>query len=191
MEWMFLVNASHRARVESRVLQVLEHHMVALQSFSSVRIADQIRVTFIAEIDKEGAVRTSDLLRKLQDVQSVESFPQERGLCRTLALFKILCDHESRLPLLQVISSLGAQVVAVRPDWVTFQIVGTLQDIEGLHASLRPYGLVEAMSVASAVVKSEASAQFVEEWHVAPLPAPQLIKPSRKPQTVVMKRATV
>ncbi len=191
MEWMFLVTASHRTRVESRVLQVLEHHMVSLQSFSSVRVAGQIRVTFIAEIDNAGAVRTSDLLRKLQDVQSVDSFVHNDGLCRTLALFKVLCDHESRLPLLQVISSLGAQVVAVRPDWVTFQIVGTLQDIEGLHASLLPYGLVEAMSVASAVAKRESTAQAAEEWHVAPLPAPQLLKQPRKQQTVVFKRATV
>ena len=52
---------------------------------------------------------------------------------------------------------MGAQVVAVRPDWVAFQIIGSPQDIEGLRASLLPYGLVEAISAASTAVRNHPS----------------------------------
>ena len=89
-------------------------------------------------------------------MQSIDSFACQDGFCRTLALFRVLCDQESRLPLLQVISSMGAQVVAVRPDWVAFQVIGSPQDIEGLRASLLPYGLVEALSAASTAVRNHA-----------------------------------
>ena len=49
MERMFLITASNRARVESRILQSLDHHMVPVQSFSSMRIGDETRVTFMAD----------------------------------------------------------------------------------------------------------------------------------------------
>jgi acetolactate synthase-1/3 small subunit len=156
MERMFLITASNRVRVESRILQVLDHHMVPVESFSSMRLGDEARVTFMAKLDEDAARRTCDMLRRLHEVQSIDCFAYQDGFCRTLAMFRILCDQESRLPLLQVISSMGAQVVAVRPDWVAFQIIGTSQDIEGLRASLLPYGLVEALSAASTAVRNHA-----------------------------------
>ena len=157
MERMFLITTTNRVRVESRILQVLDHHMVPVESFSSVRIGDEACVTFMAKLDDDSARRTCDLLRRLQDVQSIDCFAYHDGFCRTLAMFRVLCDQESRLPLLQVISSMGAQVVAVRPDWVAFQIIGNPQEIEGLRASLLPYGLVEALSVASTAVRNHAT----------------------------------
>jgi len=157
MERMFLITASNRVRVESRILQVLDHHMVPVQSFSSMRIGDEARVTFMAALDDDTAQRTCDMLRRLHDIQSIDCFAYQDGFCRTLAMFRILCDQESRLPLLQVISSMGAQVVAVRPDWVAFQIIGSAQDIDGLRASLLPYGLVEAISAASTAVRNHSS----------------------------------
>lgn len=162
MERMFLITASNRARVESRILQSLDHHMVPVQSFSSLRIGDETHVTFMATLDEDSALRTCNLLRRLHDVQSIDSFACQDGFCRTLALFRVLCDQESRLPLLQVISSMGAQVVAVRPDWVAFQVIGSPQDIEGLRASLLPYGLVEALSAASTAVRNHAGTRATE-----------------------------
>ena len=154
---MFLITASNRVRLESRILQVLDHHMVPVQSFSSMRIGDQTRVTLMAELDEDGARRTCDMLRRLHDIQSIDCFVYQDGFCRTLAMFRVLCDQESRLPLLQVISSMGAQVIAVRPGWVAFQVSGSPQDIEGLRASLLPYGLVEAISAASTAVRNNTS----------------------------------
>jgi acetolactate synthase small subunit len=167
MEWMFLVTSRNRARVEARVLQVLEHHMTSLQSFAAMRIGNEVRITFIVDTEPGGAIRIRELLNKLQDVDSVDSFAMNDGMCQTLALFKVLCDQESRLPLLQVISSVGAQVVAMRPDSIAFQVVGTPQDIEGLHASLLPYGLVDAISVASAAVRKQPSVRVSDN---VPLP---------------------
>jgi acetolactate synthase I/III small subunit len=154
MERMFLIAASNRVRVESRILQVLDHHAVPVESFSSMRLGEQTRVTFTADLDEDGARRSCDMLRRIHDVHSVDCFARQDGFCRTLAMFRVLCDQESRLPLLQVISSMGAQVVAVRPDWVAFQIIGSPQDIEALRASLLPYGLVEAISAASTAVRN-------------------------------------
>lgn len=162
MERMFLITASNRARVESRILQSLDHHMVPLQSFSSMRLGDETLITFMATLDEAGALRTCELLRKLHDVRSIDSFACQEGFCRTLALFRVLCDQESRLPLLQVISSMGAQVVAVRPGWVAFQVIGSLQDIEGLRVSLLPYGLVEAISAASTAVRNQVGTRATE-----------------------------
>ena len=174
MERMFLITASNRVRVESRILQVLDHHAVPVQSFSSMRIGDEARVTFMANLDDDGAQRTCDMLRRLHEVQSIDCFAYHDGFCRTLAMFRILCDQESRLPLLQVISSMGAQVVAVRPDWVAFQIIGSHQDIEGLRASLLPYGLVEAISAASTAVRNHAGQKSDHEVNSSIKDAPKI-----------------
>ena len=157
MERMFLITASNRVRVESRILQVLDHHMVPVESFSSMRIGEEARVTFMAKLDDDAARRTCDMLRRLHEVQSIDCFAYHDGFCRTIAMFRVLCDQESRLPLLQVISSMGAQVVAVRPAWVAFQVIGSPQDIEGLRTSLLPYGLVEEISAASTAVRNQTS----------------------------------
>ncbi len=204
MEWMFLVTASNCARVESRLLQVLDHHMVSPHSFASVRTGNEARVSFIAEADQGSAIRIGNLLRKLHDVQSVDFFANQDGLCRTLALFRILCDQESRLPLLQVIASLGAHVVAVRPDSVVFQIIGTLKDIEGLRYSLMPYGLLEAISVASAVVRKEPASATMQREELLeslvgsghgsgsdPLPEIAELLPRPRKQEPVLSRAVV
>ena len=186
MEWMFLVTASNRARVESRILQVLDHHLISAQSFTSLRSGNEIRIGFTAELDRAAALRTSNLLRKVADVQSVDSFPDHDGLSRTLALFKVLCDQESRLPLLQVISSLGAQVVSIRPAWVAFQVIGTMQDIEGLRESLLPYGLVESIAIASATVRKEAARAVVEELPATLAMVPEPIRRPRKERIAAM-----
>jgi len=163
MERMFLITASNRVRVESRILQVLDHHAVPVESFSSMRLGEEARVTFMADLDDDGARRACDMLHRLHDVHSVDCFARQDGFCRTLAMFRVLCDQESRLPLLQVISSMGAQVVAVRPDWMAFQIIGSPQDIEGLRASLLPYGLVEAISAASTAVRNSTTQMSTRE----------------------------
>jgi|GEM_PF-3665076 len=180
MEWMFLVTANSRAKVESRILQVLDHHLISARSFTSLRSGNEIRISFTAAMDRSAAARTSNLLRKLADVQLVDSFPDEDGLSRTLALFKVLCDQESRLPLLQVISSLGAQVVSIRPSWLAFQVIGTMQDIEGLRESLLPYGLVESIAIASATVRKDAATGAVEELPATLTVVPEPILRPRK-----------
>lgn len=158
MEWIFLITAARRERVDSRILQSLENHRVPLTSYSSARVGDELRISFIVECGEAGAVRTADLLRRVHDIHSMEWFPREQGASQTLALFKVLCDQESRLPLLQVISSLGAQVMSVRPEFLTFQILAATHDIHGLRESLLPYCVVESISVATAMVRKETAA---------------------------------
>ncbi|MGO8718538.1 MAG: hypothetical protein ACLQMO_04880 [Acidobacteriaceae bacterium] len=191
MERMFLLTASNRERVEARILQVLDHHMVVVQSFSSMRVGGETHVTFMAALDEPSARRTCDLLRRLQDVQSIDSFAYQDGFCRTLALFRMLCDQDSRLPLLQVISSMGAQVVAVRPGWIVFQAIGSPQDIEGLRASLLPYGLVEAISAASTAVRNQASQKAVEAVRMPTAGEPKARKISVGRQSSSLYETTV
>jgi acetolactate synthase small subunit len=170
MEWTFLITAHRRARVDSRILQSLENHRIPLESYASARVGDELRISFVAETDAAGAVRTADLLRRVHDIQSVDWFPREHGVSQTLALFKVLCDQESRLPLLQVLSSVGAQVMAVRPEFVTFQIIAAETDIHGLRESLLPYGVVESISAATAMVRKERAAVAERSGNIEVLP---------------------
>lgn len=191
MEWMFLITAYNRVRVESRVLQVLDQHLVSLRSFAAMRMGNEIRITFLADVEQGAALRTRELLAKLQDVQYVDCFATSDGICQTLAVFKVLCDHESRLPLLQVISSLNAQVLAIRADFVAFQLVGSPQDIEGLHASLLPYGLVEAVSLASTALRKQAAAPVAGKPPAPRIATVEPIKTSHTLESRELRHATV
>lgn len=191
MEWMFLVTAYNRVRVESRVLQVLDQHLVSLRSFAAMRMGNEIRITFLADVEQGAALRTRELLAKLQDVQCVDCFATSDGACQTLAVFKVLCDHESRLPLLQIISSLEAQVLALRADYVAFQFVGSPQDIEGLHASLLPYGLVESVSLASTALRKQVTAPAATRPAVPRMATVEPMKTSRALESKELRHATV
>lgn len=180
MERVFSIKALNRIRVESRILQVLDHHAVSIESFSSTRIGDERHIAFMSDLDDQNALRTCDLLRRLQDVQSIDSFPCHDGICRTMTLLRISCDEESRLPMLQTAASLGAKVVAAERNWIALQAIGSVKEIDALRDRLLPHGSVETISAASAAVRNDKNLNAVEKTAKPIAAAPELYNESLK-----------
>lgn len=149
MEWTFLLTMDNQPRVQSRILRILDHHQVAIQSFASFQVGDELRVSFVIHAEPEKARRIEMHVRKLQDIRTVEAFTADTGLTRTIALFKIMCDQQTRLTVLQVVAALEVRVLTVQPMWMVVEAIGTGNEIETLERILCPYGLVQSISAAS------------------------------------------
>jgi acetolactate synthase small subunit len=149
MQWMLLLKSAYRPRVESTILQVLDHFTVDMESFSSMRMAHDLWITLVFRTEQVQAERIRGRLGKLQDIKNLQIYRGEQAILQTNAVIKIWYDQESRLPILQLLSSIEAHVLAMTSFWMAFQISGPLDRLNALHDVLYPYGIIESFSAAS------------------------------------------
>jgi acetolactate synthase small subunit len=163
MQWSFLLRSAYQPRVESRILQVLDHHMLKMESFSSMRMAHDIWITFVLRAEQTQVTRIYGLFGKLQNIKRLHMFCQEEAITRTTAVIKVWCDQESRLPIIQVLSSINARTLTVRPLWMAFEVTDSSAALANLYEVLCPYGIIESLSAASLVVHTDANTSEDEE----------------------------
>ena len=147
MQWMLLLKSAYRPRVESTILQVLDQFMVDMESFSSMRMAHDLWITLVFRTEQVQTERIRGRLGKLQDIKHIQIYRGEQAIVQTTAVIKIWCDQESRLPILQVLSSIEAHVLAMTSFWMAFEIRGSLDRLNALHDVLYP----ESFSAASSL----------------------------------------
>ena len=149
MQWMLLLKSAYQPRVESRVLQVLDHFMVDIESFSSMRMANDVWITLVFRTEQVHAERIRGRLGKLHDIRRIQMYRGERSIVQTTAVIKIWCDQDSRLPILQVLSSINAHVLRMTAFWMAFEVSGPVERLNVLSDVLCPYGVIESFSAAS------------------------------------------
>jgi acetolactate synthase small subunit len=133
-------------RMEARVIQVLDRLQAAVVSLSSTRLDGVIFLSGIIDADEKQASRIESLLRKIQGMSSAKVLAESHTTRRMIALFRILCDITDRAEILNFIHAVNARAVMVRPLWVTFELVGSPQEIEGVYQSAVGYGIVDMVS---------------------------------------------
>ena len=149
MQWMLLLKIAYQPRVESRVLQVLDYFMVDLESFFSMRMAHDLWITLLFRTEQIQAERIRGRVGKLQGIKRLQVYRGEQAILQTTAVVKIWCDQESRLPILQVLSSIEAHLLAMTSFWMVFEVSGSVERLSVLTDVLCPYGIVESFSAAS------------------------------------------
>ena len=145
---MLLLKSAYQPRVESTILQVLDH-MVDMESFSSMRMAHDLWITLVFRTEQFQTERIRGRLGKLQDIKHIRIYRGEQAILQTTAVIKIWCDQESRLPILQILSSIEARVRAMTSFWMAFEISSPHDRLNALHDVLYPYGIIESFSAAS------------------------------------------
>jgi acetolactate synthase small subunit len=156
MQWMLLLRTAYQPKVESRILQVLESHIVEMESFSSMRSAHDIWITLVVQAQESQAARLRGGLERLQDIKRLQMFCGEKATSRTTAVVKIWCDQESRLPIPQVLTSIEVHMLSTTPLWMVFEVNGRSDRLEGLYDVLSRYGNIESFSVALPRASTEA-----------------------------------
>jgi acetolactate synthase small subunit len=126
--------------------------MVEMESFSSMRMAHDVWITFVLRAEQAQARRIHGLFGRLQNIRHLHMFCQEEAITRTTAVIKVWCDQDSRLPILRVLSSINARTLAMKPLWMAFEVTGSSVSLANLYDILYPYGIVESFSAASVAV---------------------------------------
>jgi hypothetical protein len=73
MTWKFHVLANAQQRLFSRILQILDHQMVSIDSFHGEATEKGALVTFICSSEQDKAYRIEALLYRVEGVRSVST----------------------------------------------------------------------------------------------------------------------
>lgn len=101
------------------------------------------RMTFQMEADDDMARRIEANLYKMVNVLSVEDITDTQSVIRDLALIKVRVGPERRAEVLQILGVFRAHAVDLGTETLTVEITGKQEKIDGLVATLRPFGIVE------------------------------------------------
>jgi acetolactate synthase-1/3 small subunit len=101
------------------------------------------RMTFQVEADGDMARRIEANLYKMVNVLSIEDITETARVVRDLALIKVRVAPERRGDILNLVQIFRARAVDVSPETVTVEVTGDQGKIQGMVASLQPFGIVE------------------------------------------------
>jgi len=146
MRWCFWMEMEDLGRMEARVMQVLDRLQATVVTLSSSRLDDRIVLSCVIDAEEKRAIRIEALLRKIYGALSVKVAAEIEASQQMVALFHIVCDITDRSEILRFISAVNARPNIVRPIWVAFETLGTLQEIEGVYQSAVGYGVVDVVS---------------------------------------------
>ena len=94
-------------------------------------------------LEEEKVRKLCTSLEKQIDVFVVIYYPQEEIVFQELALIKVATKDLGVKPDQRVIMNHHARVIAIEPDYMIVEKVGTSEQIEALYNDLMQYGILE------------------------------------------------
>jgi len=128
------------------------------------------RMTFQVEADRDMALRIEANLYKMVNVLSIEDLTEAQRVVRDLALIKVLIAPERRREVLDLVQIFRARAVDVSPETMTVEVTGDQGKIEGLVASLRPFGIVEMVQSGTVAMSRGSQGEAARAAHGARAP---------------------
>lgn len=101
------------------------------------------RYTIVVHLEEERVRKLCVSLEKQIDVYVVIYYPQEEIVSQELALIKVATKDLGVKPDQRVIMNHHARVIAIEPQYMIVEKVGTSEQIEALYNDLTQYGILE------------------------------------------------
>lgn len=125
------------------------------------------RMTFQIEADDDGAARIEANLYKMVNVLSIEDLTHTQRVIRDLALIKVTVPPERRRDILDLVTIFRANAVDVSPDTITVEVTGGQDKIQGMVASLTPFGIVEMVQTGTVAMSRGTQGEAARMAHSA------------------------
>ncbi len=104
---------------------------------------DVARMTIVVDTDEALARRAVEHLRKLVNVLEVQQLGRSPKVVRDLALVRVAVTPARRSEVLQLVQVFRANVVDIAEDSLVIECTGSLDKIDALVDTLRPFGILE------------------------------------------------
>ena len=101
------------------------------------------RFTIVARMSEGQVERLCVSIEKQIDVYAVMFYSNDKIVAQELALFKVATKDLGVKPDQRVIMNHHARVIAIEPDYMIVEKVGTTEQIEDLYNDLVQYGILE------------------------------------------------
>jgi acetolactate synthase small subunit len=149
MNWLYLVRADDRPRIQSRVMQIFDHQRISILSFASMKLGEQISMRICGDIGLCDGQRIAALILHLEDVRGIRAFPAEDATAQTVTLFSVACERSGQAALLDTLAAVGATVILVNPSHIDFEAVGSEMEMAELYETLQCYWEIDKRLVTS------------------------------------------
>lgn len=101
------------------------------------------RYTIVVHLEEENVAKLCKSLEKQVDVYVVIYYPLDQIVSQELALIKVATRDLGVRPDQRVIMNHHARVIAIEPEYMVVEKVGTSEQIEALYNDLVQYGVLE------------------------------------------------
>jgi acetolactate synthase small subunit len=149
MNWIYLVRADDRPRIQSRIMQIFDHQRISILSFASMKLGEQISMRICGDIGSCEGLRIAALILHLEDVRGIRAFPAEDTAAQTVTLFSVACERSGQGALLDTLAAVGATVILVNSSHIAFEAAGSGMEMAELYETLRYYWEIDKELVTS------------------------------------------
>ncbi|MHC1624554.1 MAG: acetolactate synthase small subunit [Methermicoccaceae archaeon] len=101
------------------------------------------RMTIVVRGDEKVIEQVIKQLNKLVDVITVSQLDEKESVERSLALFKVTADANTRPTIMQIVDIFRAKIIDVGPTSLIIEITGDEEKINALETLLHSYGIIE------------------------------------------------
>ncbi len=123
------------------------------------------RMTFQIEAEADAAPRIEANLYKMINVLSIEDITDVQRVVRDLALIKVQVPPERRGDVLNLVQIFRARAVDVSPETMTVEVTGDQGKIQGIAASLEPFGILEMVQTGTVAMSRGAQGRAARVAH--------------------------
>ncbi len=145
MRHTFSVWVENKFGVLARIANLFAARGYNIESLSVAETTDPSlsRMTIIVEGDEHILEQIKKQLNKMIDVVKVSDLTETPHVERELIFLKVQFPPQKRLEILEMINATGARVIDLSQKNVTFQFVGTSEEINNLINIFKSYGIRE------------------------------------------------
>jgi acetolactate synthase-1/3 small subunit len=108
---------------------------------SETDVFDASRMTIVVEGHDREVKKITGLLKKCEDVLSIDDLARKDYVDRELALIKVSTQNDSVSQVSQIAELFGARAVAVGRNTITLEMAGEVEKVDGLVLMLKPLGI--------------------------------------------------
>ena len=116
------------------------------------------RITIVVNGDNYIIEQVEKQLNKLIPIIKVKTLEEGSFISRTLSLVKVNANTKTRPELMKIAELMGAKIVDVSKDSLTFEVCDTAEKLENFLSLVRPYGIKETVRTGSVAIETGSKA---------------------------------
>jgi acetolactate synthase I/III small subunit len=127
---------------------------------------DVSRITLTVDCPPDLLEQIEKQMHKLVNVLRVSTLAAGEAVERELALFKVAAGPSKRAELMALAGAFEARVADLGPDEMSFELVGTPDELDSFEELLRPHGLKEMVRTGRIAIARAAANRAPRPQHV-------------------------
>ena len=145
MQWLYLITADNRPRVQLRILTIFEQQRIPILSYVAVRLGQEICIRIDVEAVACDDHRVRALLYRNEDILAIRAIAEGDSASVAVA-FCVVCEEANQIRLLQVLVGLGASINYVSDAQIVFEFEGSESEVQAIEQRLQGYWPVERLA---------------------------------------------